>query len=54
VKYNEKMSARYEKSAFGGVDIWFILGALGSGTRLPVAGAHVSRNVQYRVRMRAL
>jgi hypothetical protein len=27
VKYNAKMEARYAKSAFGGVDIWLILGA---------------------------
>ena len=25
-KYNEAQRAKYEKSAFGGVDIWFILG----------------------------
>jgi len=25
-KYNEAQLAKYEKSAFGGVDIWFILG----------------------------
>ena len=25
-KYNETQRAKYEKSAFGGVDIWFILG----------------------------
>lgn len=29
VEYNKKMEARYAKSAFGGVDIWIILGAVG-------------------------
>ena len=27
-KFNEKMVARYEKSPYGGVDVWLIMGIL--------------------------
>lgn len=26
IKYNAQMEQRYEKSAFGGVDVWLIMG----------------------------
>jgi hypothetical protein len=27
-EYNDKQAAKYEKSAFGGVDLWLVLGIL--------------------------
>ena len=27
-RYNEAQAARYAKSAFGGVDLWFVLGGV--------------------------
>lgn len=27
-RYNDKMAARYEDSAFGGVDVWLVMGVL--------------------------
>lgn len=49
IKYNAKMEARYEDSAFGGVDIWLVLGGLVFlipllGLALGIAGGYIHVN----------